>query len=312
MRRAGACAAACEGVSKEMTGIREKGTKRIQVPGNASGEPPESSRVQFRYTLGVVVLYFSLAFAITWAILIPALAAVPEDRQILFIIPAAFGPFVAAIIAIRVGRGKAELRRWLGHIFTLRIPVVLTITGAFLLPIGVGALQYALYRILGGRPAWSTANPWYLYLAYLIPTALLTGGNEEPGWRGFALPALLERFHPVLASIILGVIHAAWHLPLMSHYDTSFGWYVFNVLPLTFIFNWLYLRSRGRVIPVMLFHAGTNVIGDFIPTPTAVLGGLGSGFVLRAIVYWAVAIVLIILTKGRLGYDSPEVSRAAG
>jgi membrane protease YdiL (CAAX protease family) len=304
-------AAPSEGVSRDITRIRERGTKMVQRLGDAGREPAESGVGQFQYTLGVVALYFALAFAITWAILIPALSAVPEDRQILFIIPAAFGPFLAAIIAIWVGRGRAELRRWLGQIFTLRIPVILYITGAFLLPIGVGAAQYGLYRMLGGPPALSTANPWYLYLAYLIPTALLTGGNEEPGWRGFALPALLERFHPVLASTILGVIHAAWHLPLMSHYDTTFGWYVFNVLPLTFIFNWFYLKSRSRVIPVMLFHAGTNVIGDFFPTPAVVLGGLGTGFVLRGIVYWAIAIVLIILTRGRLGYDSTEVNRAA-
>jgi membrane protease YdiL (CAAX protease family) len=304
-------AAASEGVGGDITRMRERGAELVQRLGYASREPTESPRGQLQYTLGVVALYFALALAITWAILIPALSAVPEDRQILFIIPAAFGPFFAAIVAIGVGRRTAELRRWLGQIFTLRIPAILYITGAFFLPIGVGALQYGLYRILGGEPALSTATPWYQYLAYLIPTALLTGGNEEPGWRGFALPALLERFHPVLASIILGVIHAAWHLPLMSHYDTTFGCYVFNVLPLTFIFNWLYLKSRGRVIPVMLFHAGTNVIGDFIPTPAVVLGGLGTGFVLRGIVYWAIAIVLIILTRGRLGYDSPEVSRAA-
>ena len=190
---------------------------------------------------------------------------------------------------------------WLRSIFRLRIPVVLYLTGAFFLPIGVGALQYGLYSVLGGVADFSDAIPWYLYLLYLLPTAALTGGNEEPGWRGLALPALLQWFHPAFVSIILGTIHAAWHLPLMDYYDTTFGLYLFNVVGLTFILNWLYFKSRNSVIPVMLFHAGTNVIGSFIPTPTDVLDGQVSFMVLRGIVYWAVAIVLLIITKGRLG-----------
>jgi membrane protease YdiL (CAAX protease family) len=278
-------------------------TQRI---GYEIGGVVESKESSFHYTPRMLVLYFALAFAITWAILIPALASVPEDRQIFFIIPAAFGPFLSAVVTIWTGKGWTELRRWLRQIFKLRIPVILYLTGAFLLPIGVGVLHYGLYRVLGGEPAFSAAAPWYLYLLYLIPTALLTGGNEEPGWRGFALPTLLQWFHPLLAAVILGLIHAAWHLPLMRHYDTTFGWYLLNVVPLTFIFNWLYLKSRRSVIPVALFHAGTNVIGDFFPTPVDVLGGLGTDMFLRSSVYWGIAIILIVATRGRLGCDSTD------
>ena len=266
----------------------------------------QSDRHQFQYTLRMLLFYFALTFAITWGILIPALSTVPEERLIFFFILAAFGPFLSAVITIWTNKGRTGLRQWLRQIFTLRLPVVLYLAGAFFLPIAIGVLHYILYRVLGGEPDFSTAMPWYLYLLYLVPTALLTGGNEEPGWRGFALPALLERFHPVLAAIILGVIHSAWHLPLMSHYDTTFGWYLFNVIPLTFILNWLYLKSRKSVIPVMLLHAGTNVIGNFLPTPMDILGGLGTYMFVRGLVYWGIAIVLIIVTKGRLGCDSTE------
>ncbi len=276
-------------------------TQRIR---NTNEEMAESDRRQFQYTLRMLVLYFALTFAITWGILIPALATVPEDRQMVFIILAAFGPFLSAIIVIWTSKGWAELCRWLRQVFTLRIPVILYLAGTFFLPIGIAILQYGLYRVLGGEPDFSTAIPWYLYLLYLVPTALLTGGNEEPGWRGFALPALLERFHPTLTAVILGIVHAAWHLPLMSHYDTSFGWYLFNLIPLTFILNWFYLKSRKSAIPVMLLHAGTNVIGSFLPTPMDVLGGLGTFMFLRGFVYWGIAITLIIVTRGRLGCDS--------
>jgi membrane protease YdiL (CAAX protease family) len=263
-------------------------------------------RRHLQSTPAKLLLYFVLAFAFTWSILIPAVQCVPEGLLTLFVITAAFGPMLAAVITIWASQGGSALRLWMRRIFALRIPAMLYLAGGVLLPIGIGVVQYALYRALGGQPDSSSTLSWLLYPAYLIPTALLTGGNEEPGWRGFALPGLLEIFPPVVASLILGVMHAAWHLPLMPDYNTTFAWYLFNVIPLTFLLNWLYLRSRGSVIPVMLLHAGTNVISSFIPTPMVVLGGLGSFMVLRGLVYWAIAVALTVVTKGKLGYDQTQ------
>ena len=58
----------------------------------------------------------------------------------------------------------------------------------------------------------------------LVILSLLGGGQEEPGWRGFALQRMLERWGPVEASVRLGVIWAVWHLPLfvlVSDYDNA-------------------------------------------------------------------------------------------
>lgn len=262
----------------------------------------KKNQEKLNVTPPMFILFFILAFAITWAVIIPGLSLVPEDSQLLLFSIAAFGPFFSAVIVIWIHAGRSALGVWLKRIFKFRISIILYLSGTFLLPIGIGVLHFGLYRILGGEPDFSNAIPWYLYLVYLIPTALLTGGNEEPGWRGFALPALLKWFHPINATLILGVIHGAWHLPMMSHYDTEFIWYLFNIIPLTFIFNWLYLKSHQCVIPVMLFHAGTNVIGSFIPAPTDVLDGFGTFMVLRGIVYWGLAVIIVVLTKGNLGY----------
>jgi len=269
----------------------------------------DTNTYQSRFTLRMTALYFVLTFAITWAILIPALSSVPEESLTPFFIPAAFGPFLAASVVMGINRGRSGLIQWLRQVFKIRMPIVLYLAGAFFLPIGIGALHYSLYWVLGGRSDLSTAVPWFIYPISLLLT-LLVGGNEEPGWRGFALPALLERFHPVPASLILGFFHAAWHLPLMNYYDTTFGWYLFNLIPLTFILNWLYLKSHQSVIPVMLLHSGTNVISSFIPTPGDVLQGLGTTFVIRGIVYWGMAIVLLVATIGRLGYDTTYCSNA--
>jgi membrane protease YdiL (CAAX protease family) len=250
-----------------------------------------------------IILFLVLTFLISWSFMIPW-AKGPQPADSFPLVFAGYGPFFAAVIVIWISRGRTELRHWLGKVFRLRIPVILYLAGAFFLPFVIGGLHYGLYRVLGGEPDFSTALSWELYPANLVLVALLFGGNEEPGWRGFALPALLERFHPLLATIVLGVIHSAWHLPLLSHYGTTFGWYLFNLIPLTVVFNWFYLKSHKSVIPVMLLHAGTNVIDNSVPTPMVVLGGLGTWTVLRGMVYWVMVIVIVILTKGRLGADS--------
>lgn len=275
----------------------------VQQIGNTRGEMTGSDRPQFQVTRRMLVLYFVLTFVITWSIMIPAMSAVPEDSQTLFLIPAAFGPFISAVFTIRVAKGRAVLRQWLRQVFRLRIPVILYLAGALLLPFVIGGLHYGLYIILGGEPEPSTAQPWYLYLVNLLLVALLLGGNEEPGWRGFALPALLERLHPILAALVLGTIHAFWHLPMLGDYGTELGWYLFSLIPLTIILNWFYLKSRRSVIPVMLLHASTNVISNFVPTPDVVLGGVGTWTVVRGLVYWAMAIVILIFTRGRLGVE---------
>jgi membrane protease YdiL (CAAX protease family) len=230
-----------------------------------------------------IILFFVLTFLISWSFMIPW-AKGSQSGDSLALPCAGYGPFLAAVIVIWISKGRTELRHWLGKIFRLRIPVILYLAGAFLLPFLIGGLQYGLYRVLGGEPDFSTANPWNLDVANLAVVFLLHGGNEEPGWRGFGLPALLERFHPLLATIDLGVIHSAWHLPLLSSYGATFGWYLSNVIPLTVVFNWFYLKSRGSAIPVMLLHAGVNAIGNFVPTPDEVRGGLGTWTVLREVV----------------------------
>jgi len=142
---------------------------------------------------------------------------------------------------------------------------------------------------------------------------LFAGGNEEPGWRGFALPRLLTKRNPLTASLILCIIWAAWHVPLFflpewGGAETSFIWFVANTVGLSFIMTWLYNRSRSSVFPVMLFHQATNHIWNYFPMPVDVLSGMEDFIVLKTIVYWTIAIVLMIVTKGHLGYHLEKSS----
>ena len=88
------------------------------------------------------------------------------------------------------------------------------------------------------------------YLVTFVFVALLGGGQEEPGWRGFALDRFQGRHSPLVATLLLGVVWGLWHLPL---YGLGF------VGPLMFVFyyTWLYNRT-GSLLLCVLLHGSSR------------------------------------------------------
>jgi membrane protease YdiL (CAAX protease family) len=111
-----------------------------------------------------------------------------------------------------------------------------------------------------------------------LQTFIYGGGvGEEPGWRGYLLPALQERCSPLLASIVVWFFWALWHLPLdlNGYVGNTFAAYLdnrfFRLLRLTVIATWLYNRSRGSILPTALFHTSFNTFPLWMPSATGVV-----------------------------------------
>jgi len=59
----------------------------------------------------------------------------------------------------------------------------------------------------------------------------------------------------------------------------------------------------------MLLHAGTNHVFNYFPMETVVIRSLAYDFnVLKTVVYWTIAIILLITTTGRLGMKPDKAS----
>jgi membrane protease YdiL (CAAX protease family) len=107
-------------------------------------------------------------------------------------------------------------------------------------------------------------------VALIFAFNLFLGGTlgEEIGWRGFALPRLLEKFSPLQASFILGIVWALWHLPIDIRYGfglTGIGAVIVRLLwtwPITIIFTWFYLRSKRCLLVPFMLHTSVNIIPD--------------------------------------------------
>ena len=88
------------------------------------------------------------------------------------------------------------------------------------------------------------------------------GLGEEPAWRGYALPRLMDGRSPLAAALVLGVLHAVWHLPLFGvEYDLGNGvpWAI-SVLAVSVVIAWIWVRTGGSLLLPMLLHASNNAV----------------------------------------------------
>lgn len=139
---------------------------------------------------------------------------------------------------------------------------------------------------------------------------LLGGGLEEPGWRGFGLPHLLESHTPVRATLILGLAWGIWHVPVYG----PLGFVVPMVL--AFFYTYLWARTRSVLLCVVL-HASFTPAQDhliLLPRDEAYSSALDAPDLAILGVYLVSVALLVLLTRGRLGVQrtSPTLGREAG
>ena len=113
-------------------------------------------------------------------------------------------------------------------------------------------------------------------LAALLVSTWVQAG-EEVGWRGYLLPSLARRLGLGGATLVVGIIWAVWHLPLFfipgSGSDgQSFPLYLAHVTALSVAMGWLYWKSAGSLLVVMVMHAAINNTGSLVPGVPAFAG----------------------------------------
>jgi membrane protease YdiL (CAAX protease family) len=89
------------------------------------------------------------------------------------------------------------------------------------------------------------------------------GLGEEPAWRGYALPRLMAGRSALAAAVVLGVLHALWHLPLFGveyHLDGNALPWAITVVAVSVVVAWVWVHTGGSLLLPMLLHASNNAV----------------------------------------------------
>jgi membrane protease YdiL (CAAX protease family) len=211
-------------------------------------------------------VFFILAFALTWGLgglglLIgvwwPDTRALSTSSPLYYL--AAYAVSLSGIALTWRYGGGAGLRRLVDRLTPWRSSL-----GWYLVAMAGYAAITAVALTAGGAPAPS----WPAVGAILLTSAIRDPGpiGEEFGWRGFALPQLLERLSPAEATMRLGLLHTAWHLPLffipgMPQAGLSFPLFTIGVMALAVFTTAIYLRTGANLLLAILVHLLGNAGG---------------------------------------------------
>lgn len=291
---------------------------------------PATRRGRLRSTVAdhPLIAFFTVALAASWLAWTPYVLSrnglglwdfrFPEllgTGQFTGVLPGALlGPLGGAFLVTALADGRPGLRRWAGRLWRWRVrwpwyalalvgvPVLIVASG---LPFSGGVVQ----------------APSLLALAAVVPGLVLqvftTGLSEEPGWRDFALPRLQQRFSPLGAAAVLGPLWALWHLPLFL---TDWGgwpeaawtdvlWFVGFCVTFNVVIAWVFNRTGQSLPVVVLLHVGVNNTVSMLWTeiyPQIPGEQMMAGLCLVSTV---AALVLVVATRGRLGYTGTRTRR---
>lgn len=241
--------------------------------------------------------YFLLAYALTWAIELPmmygARGVIDLHLPLWLEAIAAFGPFLAAVIVLRVTNPVDGVRNLIASLLRWRVPlfwlVVTLLSPVFVM---VAALLWTdnLPRLLSGELVGTLVEAGK-FTELLIMGGLLRGLGEEPGWRGFALPVLRGRHGPLLATFLLWPVWTCWHLPafLMRPDFELAAWLGFSsgILAATAWTTLIYDKTRS-VLMIAVWHALINITRGITGTAS------GEAFMAFAQVMTAIGLLVIV------------------
>jgi uncharacterized protein len=255
-----------------------------------------------------LVAFFTLAYGLSWGMLLVlfGLFGLPAALVILL---QTLGPTLAAVVTISALEGTAGRRRLLERVRRWRVARRWYLFALIVIPVVCLATALALPGAFVGLGGQSAVKLAIEFLAVVVVGFVSGPLFEEPGWRGFALPRLQTQMGALRGTLVLGVLWAAWHLPqfLVPEWANENGGlsptlvvtFLLMVVAVAPIMTWLYNSTRGSLFLVMLAHSAINAaLAVFVVSTSAIDVGLAG--------FGALSVVLILMTRGRLGYVPSE------
>jgi membrane protease YdiL (CAAX protease family) len=234
-----------------------------------------------------------LTFFGGFALLVAFPGIIPEDLWFIFI----WGTALGALFVVSITEGWAGVKTWASRIFRWRVGLIWYVVVLCLTPLmrlAAFGLNLALGAPTPAPEAWAGFAEVPMAFVFIFFTI---GIGEELGFRGYALPKLMEKHSPLVASLILGVLRVIWHAPLFLFGDSL--WVILMVIFGDVIFTWVFQNTRGSVLMALLLHSVFNASGSIF-FPLFEGASAEQQTMLLAVVFVVVASVIALVTGPNL------------
>jgi membrane protease YdiL (CAAX protease family) len=177
-------------------------------------------------------------------------------------------PLIAAVILVRRDEGPEGVRALLRRAFDYkRIKGKTWYVPILCLWPAMMVLEYGLMRLMGA-PLLDPRLPG-LMLPVSFAVFFIAAVGEEVGWQGYAMDPLQDRWNALTASIVVGIVWAAWHLvPFiqMGRTPAWIAWHGTGMVAARILTVWIYNNTGKSVFAAILFHAMYNVATVLLPS----------------------------------------------
>jgi membrane protease YdiL (CAAX protease family) len=121
-------------------------------------------------------------------------------------------------------------------------------------------------RLVGGEFTWELG---WRTLALLPVAMFLDAGAvlEENGWRGYSMPVALRRWGPLGASLVVGLMWAAWHYPVKFNVFLDYGAvggsavlgaFTLKLIAISVVMTFFWARAGQATILAIAMHGLSN------------------------------------------------------
>jgi uncharacterized protein len=270
-----------------------------------------------------IAAFLLILYPVSWILFVPALlgksglGVIPVDipAQAGILLVTIFGLTGVAFLVTRIADGKAgtsALRRHYHQFRAAPLWYLIAVLGAPLLLLVVGLMSRG-GNALSPFSTHASAIPTS-YLLNLILIAILISVWEEGAWMGFMTERLQRRWGPVIASVVVAPCFGFVHFPLFlitgglmdnarPHGIQVLEYAIYLLVafsvPVRIVITWAYNSTKGSLPVVALMHASIDTTAS-AAILTAFYPGIDGRLLYVAIA--VVAVVVIAVTRGRLGY----------
>jgi membrane protease YdiL (CAAX protease family) len=191
----------------------------------------------------------------------------------------------------------------------------------FVPPLGIVGVLSALRVFIS-----PTYAPQFLALGILA--GIVAGFFQEIGWTGFAYPRMRARTGALGGAILLGVLWAAWHFPVVDSLGVAsphgpalpafFASFVALLVAMRVLIAWLYINT-GSLLGAQMLHASSTGFLVVLGAPAVSAAQEALWYLVYAGVLW-VMVGVVVATFGRSltgrrqrsGYRAPDARASQG